>query len=395
MKDTNSKQQVILLAIAACLIYGLTSGFRANYGIMLNALVSHTGVSYSDVSFVLAIGQLMVGIVQPIFGALALRKSNSFVLLTGLVTVIIGLILVPFSSNFILLLFSLGVLVSGGIGALSFGIIMGAVSPSISAKQSAMISGLVSASAGMGGIILSPGMEVAISSMGLPNMLRLFVLPLLLLLGAAVWVGKKEVSSVKEEEVGFLETLSLAFKDRNYLFIALAFFTCGFHMAIIETHLFSQYVSYGFDNRIIAFAFSVYGIAAMLGSIFYGSLMTVFRTKWVLASLYASRVLIPLLILVLPQSIILVYVTLFLLGFTGNATVPPTSGLISSLHGTKKLGVLFGIAYLAHQVGAFLSAWLGGLTLEMTHSYATIWLLSMLLSALATVLIALTKENGR
>ncbi|MFC3927828.1 MFS transporter [Streptococcus caprae] len=168
----------------------------------------------------------------------------------------------------------------------------------------------------------------------------------------------------------------------------MAFFTCGFHMSIIETHLHSQYISYGFSPRLVAFAFSIYGIAAVLGSIGSGVLLNYFNHKWVLASIYASRLLIPALLLVLPKTVFLVYVTAFLFGLTGNATVPPTSSLIIKEFGPKALGALFGIAYLFHQFGAFVSSWLGGILLEVTHSYNLIWFLAMVLSLSAAGMIA-------
>lgn len=86
----------LAIAAAACLLYGVSSGIRANYGIMLQAIVDSSGVSYEKVSFVIAFGHLMVGVVQPFFGAFALKKSNALVLVTGLVMMILGLGLLPF-----------------------------------------------------------------------------------------------------------------------------------------------------------------------------------------------------------------------------------------------------------------------------------------------------------
>ncbi|WP_447449957.1 hypothetical protein [Streptococcus caprae] len=52
---------------------------------------------------------------------------------------------------------------------------MGAITPLIGTKKSALISGLVSGAAGMGGIIISPGMEFLISTYGIKAMLWIFV----------------------------------------------------------------------------------------------------------------------------------------------------------------------------------------------------------------------------
>ena len=72
--------RIFLISITACMIYGFSGGFRANYGVMLDAISTMSSVSYASISFVMAVAQLIVGIVQPIFGVVTLRKGNSFVL---------------------------------------------------------------------------------------------------------------------------------------------------------------------------------------------------------------------------------------------------------------------------------------------------------------------------
>ncbi|MFC3927826.1 hypothetical protein ACVR05_01190 [Streptococcus caprae] len=120
--QTRKGWSLYLLALAACLIYGLTSGFRANYGIMLNGLVDYSGLSYSSVSLVMAIGQLVVGLVQPLFGTLAMKRTNSLVLMIGLFMVMSGLGLMTVSHSFVLLFIRLGCLVSGGLGLWHLGL---------------------------------------------------------------------------------------------------------------------------------------------------------------------------------------------------------------------------------------------------------------------------------
>lgn len=290
---------------------------------------------------------------------------------------------------------TLGILVSGGAGALAFGIVMGAITPVIGEKKAATVSGFVSASSGLGGIILSPLMQQLIAHIGLRGMLLILCIPLAVLIAISLWLKKKETATeiVQGKSPSFFNTFKATITNRSYLFIALAFFTCGFHMSIIETHLYSQYISYGFDDALVALAFSVYGIAAMLGCIFTGFLVTRFKNKWVLACTYGSRILVAAALLILPKSAVLVYITAFLFGFTGNATVPPTSGLLIKLFGARNLGVLFGIAFLFHQFGAFFSGWLGGICVAETGGYTLIWIVSMVLTAGASILAFCVNED--
>ena len=55
------------------------------------------------------------------------------------------------------------------------------------------------------------------------------------------------------------------------------------------------------------------------------------------------------------------------------STVPLTSGLVALMFGTRHIGMLFGVVFLSHQVGAFVGAWLGGSIYEATGAYDLMW----------------------
>ncbi len=139
-------------------------------------------------------------------------------------------------------------------------------------------------------------MQGLIERAGLRMMLIVLCIPVILLIPVSLWLSKTEKGAKKVGTVSGRQSPSLralakdAAGDKSYLCVAGAFFTCGFHMVIIETHLFSQYVSYGFTEQSAALAFSVYGVAAMLGCIINGVLDSRFPNKWVLGGTYAVRI---------------------------------------------------------------------------------------------------------
>lgn len=144
-------------------------------------------------------------------------------------------------------------------------------------------------------------------------------------------------------------------------------------MAIIETNLFSQIVALGIAENVAALCFSVYGIATVAGSLISGFFCSKVRMKWVVGSLYGSRAIWILAFLLLPKTIPTVIAFAILLGLTGAATVTPTSGIVGKLFGSENIATLFGIVFVAHQLGSFFSTWLGGLCLEATGGYTLIW----------------------
>lgn len=379
----NSRLSVFLVVLAVCLVYALGGGIRSNYGLMRGTIAASSGVDYAGISFVLAAAQLAFGIMQPVFGAVALKTSNVFVLLCGAAMAVVGLALTPLCHGSWTLLLCFGILMPAGLGAFSFGLIMGAVTPLLGEKKASAVSSIINASSGLGSILLALLLRGVLDSFGLWGAIIALCLPMLCLMPVLLLLRKADAKQAESTPPLLRPLLKTTFHDRSYRLLSLAFFTCGFHMAIIETHLYTQFTSYGFTEQSVTYAFSIYGIATMAGSVVSGYLGSRFPMKKVLGGFYASRTLWIIGFLLLPKSPVTMYLFAILLGFTGAATVPPTSGLIGRRFGPAALGTLFGVAFLCHQVGSFVSAWIGGLTVTATGGYTLIWCIDTALCILA------------
>ncbi len=379
---------IILVAIA-CVVYGVMQGVHDNYGIMLKGLIGTSGLTYSGISFCIGIGAFIYGLAQPFLGMLALKKSNSFVIVLGIICMIIGLIGSPLSRNFPLMLLFFGILLPFGTAGLSFGIVMGAITPMIGEKRAIAVSGIVQASAGVGDALMSPSLQLMSSSIGIRWTMFLLTIPFLIMIPIAIWLStsKQQQSEKDEEETNetLLHMIGPAFKSRDYKLVLIGFATCGFNMSIIESHLFSQYTSYGINPTTASLTLTIYGIATMLGAVLTGFLGTKLRMKNVLAGTYFVRVIVSLGFLFLPKSVAFAFIATTLLGISGDSTVPPTTGIITKEFGSKKMAVLYGFALIGHQVGAFLSAYLGGVFVDMGFGYEPLWTINLLLALLASV----------
>lgn len=381
--------QYIIIVAAACLVFGAMQGVHDNYGIMMNGLVKYTGISYASISFCIGIGALVYGFGQPLFGVLALKKSNAFVILIGIALTVTGLIVTPLCKSIPSLLLFFGLVLPFGTTGLCFGIIMGAVTPVLGTKKATVISGIVQASAGIGDALMSPALAALISSFGVRIAMSVFSLPFIAMVPVALWLRKlnrKFVTQTAEKRHGkspIAEVVKNAFQDHDYWMILLGFSTCGFNMSIIESHLFSQFLSHGIAGNIASFALTVYGITTMTGAVCSGFLGAKFRMKNVLGTVYAVRILISLGFLFLPQTVPFIFLATALLGLSGDSTVPPTSGIISKKFGSENMAVLYGIAIVGHQFGAFASAYLGGLFVQNGMGYAPLWGVNLCLAALA------------
>jgi predicted MFS family arabinose efflux permease len=102
--------------------------------------------------------------------------------------------------------------------------------------------------------------------------------------------------------------------------------------------------------------------------------------KSLLSLLYASRALAVLLFVLAPKTGPVVLVFAAFMGLTFLSTVPPTAGLVVKFFGLSHMATLFGLVMLAHQIGGFLGAWLGGKVFEWTGSYDVVWYVDIVLA---------------
>lgn len=391
--------QFLIAMIAACLVFAIMQGIRDNYGIMMTGIVKHAEISYASVSFVIAVGQILYGITQPLFGYAALKKSNAFVMFIGIILMGIGLIATPFCNSIWSLLLFFGIMLPSGTGALCFGIIMGAIAPIIGERRAAFASGILQASAGIGDALMSPGLQYLIHDFGITTAMTAFSVPILLMIPVVIWLGRSvikqnassqdtqtcDVQTQPEKKESLFAILKAAVCHPAYWCLLIGFSTCGFHMAIIETHLFSQYVSTGIPGSIASLALTVYGITTMIGAAVTGFLGLKFRMKNILASVYGIRVLIAIAFLLFPKSIPFAFIATGMLGLTGDSTVPPTTGIISNKVGVAKMAIVYGSIFIGHQIGAFLSASLGGILVNTSLGYSALWIMDLGLSLLAAI----------
>ena len=390
--EKGSLARSILLIALACLVFGVQQGIHDNYGIMMDGLLEPTGVSYSGISFCIGIGALIYGFAQPFMGMLAIRTSQSFVLLSGIVLTAAGLCLTPLCRSFFPLLLCFGIILPLGTTGLAFSILMSAITPIIGERRAAVASGLVQAAAGIGDALMSPALEALIGSFGIQPAMTVFVIPFLLFIPIVFWIAKMQkqyAGAQAKEEQEALRSESMvtmirdALRNRDYRLVTMAFATCGFNMSIIESHLFSQYVSWGISSQTASFIMTIYGIFTMIGSTVNGVLCTRLPMNRILGTTYAIRVVVSIGMLLLPKTVYLAVMATALLGCSGDATVPPTTSIITKEFGSARMPVLYGFALIGHQIGASFSSFLGGVFVDQGLGYAPLWIVNMCLAFFA------------
>ena len=378
--QTPTTKPYIAFIVAACLILMVSMGIRQSLGLFVQPIVLSTGISIAVVSLAMAVGQVIWGFAQPIAGLLAERYGVRYVALLGLLCVGGGLLAVPLWHNATGVFATFGLLSAVGAGFASISLFIGAAVQLVPEHRAGFISGVLNAASSLGQFIFAPLVQIFLSmwtwtiaaaSLG---MIALASMPLL------YWVTGKAVQSetvspvccgvaVPAEKVGFRH----AWSSRNYRLLHLGFFTCGFHIAFLVTHLPGAVSMCGLPTTVASTALAVIGVANVIGSLLVGKICEKVAMQKVLGSLYLIRVFAVMFYVFAPKTELTWYLFAGLLGVTWLATVPPTAGLVGGMFGLRNVSTLFGLTMLSHQVGAFLGAYLGGLAVEFTQSFDWMW----------------------
>ena len=376
------------ITLAAAGILMISMGARQSIGLFLAPLNASTGLGIASISLAMAIGQFAWGAVQPIAGAVADRYGPGRVLFAGLVLLALGSAVTPFMHSTWGLVVSLGMLSAVGSGASSFSVLIGAAANRLPLESRGAASGIINAGGSFGQFIFAPVLQKLIQVVGWMGAMwalaavTLAALPLVRVVAQPIESPHKAAAAAGP---GLRRSVIDAMRDRSYLLLHAGFFTCGFHIAFLVTHLPGEVNLCGLPPSVASWSLAIIGVANIIGSLFAGSCVARYRSKYVLFWMYGSRAMMIALYLLAPSTDLTFYIFAFGLGFTWLATVPPTAAIVGKLFGVRYLGTLFGLTLLSHQIGGFLGAWLGGLSITRFGDYSWMWYADMVLAGLAAL----------
>lgn len=368
------------LLITAAAILAITMGARQSMGLFLSPLNTATGLGIVSISFAMAIGQFVWGAAQPVFGAVADRYGPARVLVLGGVLLALGTAMTPFMRSEWGLMLSMGILSAAGAGAGSFSILIGATAQRLPAEKRAFASGFINAGGSFGQFIFAPLNQAVIASFGWVSAMMTMAVAALATLPMAGVLRRRPVPPAAAASIAdappttsLREQLRISLRDPSYLCLHAGFFTCGFHIAFLVTHLPGEVNLCGLNAGVAATSLAIIGLANIAGSLTAGALGSRYRMKYLLFWTYFIRAVAVVCYLMAPKTPLTFYIFAGVLGFTWLSTVPPTAGLVGKLFGMRYLATLFGLTLLSHQVGGFFGAWLGGLAMASQGNYEWMW----------------------
>lgn len=310
-------------------------------------------------------------------------------MLAGGIVYALGVALMPASTTPLLMNLTAGVLVGLGLAGASFIVVISALGKLLPLERRSWTAGIATAAGSLGQFLFAPLGQAFIAAFGWSTALLLLAAFALLIPLLAIPLGGAEGghvgASTAEPRLSSVEALRQAFGHGSYRLLNAGFFVCGFHVAFITVHLPPYLGDIGVGAGWAAVSIALIGLFNIAGSYGAGVLGGRSSKRWLLCLIYLARAALIALFVLLPPTPTTVLAFSAVMGLLWPSTVPPTSGLVALMFGVRHLGMLFGIVFFSHQVGAFLGVWLGGVLFERTGSYDVVWWLTVALSLLAAL----------
>ncbi|MHA1565970.1 MAG: MFS transporter [Alphaproteobacteria bacterium] len=384
MKRTTWRGPTVVLLCGAGVL-AIAMGTRQTFGLFLEPMTQDLGISRGNFALAIAVQNLIWGLLTPFFGLFADRYGTARCLTFGGIVYVCGLLIMALGNDAFALHLGGGVLVGIAVAACGFPLVLSAVARAVPPERRSAALGVASAGGSVGQFLMLPLTQLTMGWLGWAGALLVLVAVSAFIVPLSVGLaGKPNKIAAGQHTLG--RAVTQARRHRGYQLLNAGFFVCGFHVAFIATHFPAYINTFGLDPLVGASALGVIGFFNIIGGLLAGYLGGRYRKKYLLSGLYLVRAIAIVLFMMAPKTEIAIWLFAATFGITWLSTVPLTSGLVGDVFGPRYLATLFGFVMLSHQLGAFLGAWLGGLSYDLTGSYDAVWALAVVLGLLAAAL---------
>jgi MFS family permease len=383
-----------VIVVCGCLISMIGFGPRATFGFFLTPMSNANGWEREVFALSVAMQTLLYGTAQPFSGAIADRFGTVRVIIAGTILYAVGIYMMAHAATPGMLYLSSGVLIGFGLSGCSFNLIITAFGKLLPESWRSTAFGVGTASGSFGQFLFSPLGVFLIDTFGWQRTLEIFAGLLLLIIPLAFAittpradapVGAAETPSAARTQT-YRQALAEAFGHRSYILLVLGFFTCGFQLGFVTVHLPAYLIDRGLSAWVGGWTLGIIGLFNIVGAMASGWLGGRMPKRYILSVIYFSRALAVVALITLPPSATVTLIYGAVTGLLWLSSVPPTTGLVAVMFGTRWLSMLFGIAFFSHQVGGFLGIYLGGALYVQTGSYDIVWWLGVLFGVLSALI---------
>jgi MFS family permease len=380
-----------VILLAGTTIVFLSLGARMTFGLwMPDASLELFGPNQLKIlSLSIALQSLFWGIGTPIAGNIADKYGAGRVIAAAGILYTIGLIMMTVSTTPWMAHMSIGVFTGFAMSGAMFPIILSAVSRAVSAEKRNLYLGIASAGGSSGQVVMIPLGQYVIDGQGWVIMLYVMAAMTALIVPLAYVMMTRRASAGSGPAVIELTTgaaIGEAFRHRGYVLLTSGYFVCGLQTMFIGTHFPNMLTSLKVDTTIAALSLSLIGAFNIIGTFTWGAMGGKFRQKYLLCWLYSLRSLVMIVFILLPITSTSVIVFSAFMGLLWLGTVPLTGSIVAQVFGLRHMGMLFGFAFVAHQLGSFIGIYAAGYFFDMFGNYNGVWWAAIIMGLVASLM---------
>ncbi|MFI0718812.1 MFS transporter [Streptomyces sp. NPDC021224] len=380
------------------------AAFASLPGLLIDPLHSEFGWSRGMIGLAVSVNLALYGLTAPFAAALMDRFGIRKVVVCALLTIALGAALTVSMTQVWQLVLCWGVLVGLGSGSMALAFAATVTNRWFVARRG-LVTGVLTAAGAAGQLVFLPLLSWITENHGwrpasaAVACAAVAVVPFVWLLlrdhpadvglapyGAADFVPKPP--PVTGAAGRALRALRQASGTRTFWLLAGAFAICGASTnGLVKTHFVPAAHDHGMPVTAAASLLAVIGAFDIVGTVASGWFTDRMSPRRLLAVYYGLRgislMFLPMLLADSVHPPMVLFIVFY--GLDWVATVPPTITLCRE-HFGEDSAIVFGWVLAAHQVGAALVAYLGGVARDAFGSYDPVWYTSGALCALAALM---------
>ncbi len=387
-------QRAPSLSMLQVLIFGslmvtLSMGIRHGFGLFNMPITSANGWGRETFALAIALQNLIWGFAQPVAGALADRYGPFKIMILGGFLYAVGLIGMALTNDPLLFHLAGGLSIGIGLAATTYSVVYGIIGRNVSPQKRVWAMGVTAAAGSFGQFLMMPLEQGLITNFGANEALIYLGLMASLMIPIAFFLRESGFAPNQAGDQTIRQALNEAIGNRNFRFLMMGYFVCGFQVIFISVHL-APYLKDmsaiypGINGATVATtALALIGLFNVIGTYYAGVLGERFPKRFLLSGIYFTRSLAIALFLLMPLSSMSTYVFAAVMGVLWLSTIPLTNAIVAQIFGVKYLTMLSGVVFFSHQLGSFCGAYFGGYLYDLTGSYQIVWGIAMALGVFA------------
>ena len=388
-KSRNWRTPFIIL-LAGTLVVFLSLGVRMSTAAWIGPAGTDLFGNLGTLSLAFAIQSLFWGIGTPVAGNIADKYGAGRVIAAAGILYTAGLLLMTVSTAPWMAHISIGVFTGFAMSGAMFPIILSAISRVVTPEKRDLYLGIASAGGSSGQVLMIPIGHYLVQNEGWVFTLYVMAgLTALIVPLAFAMVTRRDAAPAGAAPLALQATgdaLREAFRHSGYRLLIAGYFVCGLQTMFIGTHFVVMLENLTVDPGVAAYALALIGLFNIIGTFAWGTMGGRFRQKYLLCWLYSMRSVAMILFILLPISSTSVIAFSCVMGLLWLGTVPLTGSIVAQVFGLRHMGMLFGFAFVAHQLGSFIGIYGAGIFFDMFGNFNIVWWAAIVMGLVASLM---------